>query len=125
VAETEEYARRYFEEQFASNAEYWKRFGFQPDWYGKRVLDVGCGHGALSVEIAQAGATVLGVDLDEFRIDFANRNLNGRFPELMERVRFRAVNALTLPVDEPFDVIVSKDTFEHVADVTSLVKDSQ
>jgi hypothetical protein len=40
----------------------------------------------MSVEIAQAGATVLGVDLHEGRIDFANRNLAQRFPHLTERL---------------------------------------
>lgn len=122
MTESEEHARRYFDEQQDSNAEYWRRFGAAPDWSGKRVLDVGCGHGAMSVEIAQAGATVLGVDLDEGRIDFANRNLTQRFPHLTERVAFRAVDATSLPTDQPFDVIVSKDTFEHVADVASLLK---
>jgi SAM-dependent methyltransferase len=122
VAETEEYARNYFAEQHASNAEYWRRFGLQPDWRGKRVLEVGCGHGALSVQMAQAGATVLGVDLDKGRIDFANRNLSEHFPDLLNKVTFRAVDALTLPTDEPFDIIVSKDTFEHVADLKLLMK---
>lgn len=122
MTETEEYALQYFEGQAASNAEYWRRFGATPEWTGKRVLDVGCGHGAMSIEIAQAGGSVLGVDLDEGRIAFANRVLAQRFPQLLERVTFRAVDATTLPVDQRFDVIVSKDTFEHVADVASLLK---
>jgi SAM-dependent methyltransferase len=122
LTETEEYAREYFQEQDASNTEYWRRFGTPLDWAGKRVLEVGCGHGAMSVEIAEAGAQVLGVDLDEGRIAFANRNLVQRFPHLLDRLTFRAVEATSLPVDQPFDVIVSKDTFEHVADVATLLK---
>ena len=122
MTETEEYARVYFEDQEASNKEYWRRFGAPLDWAGRRVLEVGCGHGAMSIEIAEAGAEVLGVDLDEGRIAFANRNLTRRFPHLLDRVTFRAVEATSLPVDEPFDVIVSKDTFEHVADVATLLK---
>ncbi|MCU1273288.1 MAG: hypothetical protein JWO48_719 [Bryobacterales bacterium] len=119
----DELARGYFELKRASiDAEFWKRFGLQPDWCGKRILDVGCGHGAMAVQVAQAGATVLGVDIDEERIDFASRNLSERFPELVNTVTFRASDALTLPADEPFDIIVCKDTFEHVADVMSLVK---
>jgi SAM-dependent methyltransferase len=122
LPETEEYARVYFAEQQASNGEYWRRFGASPDWNGKRVLEVGCGHGAMSIEIAEAGATVIGVDLDEFRIDFANRNLAQRFPELASRVTFQAVDAASLPPDQLFDVIISKDTFEHVEDLVSLLK---
>jgi SAM-dependent methyltransferase len=122
LAETEEYARRYFDEQCDSNLEYWRRFGASPDWDGKRVLEVGCGHGALSIEIAQAGATVLGVDLDQSRIDFANRNLAQRFPHLVNRVTFQAVDAMSLSPDQLFDVVVSKDTFEHIEDLASLLK---
>jgi hypothetical protein len=29
---------------------------------------------------------------------------------------------MSLPTDQPVDVIVAKDTFEHVADVASLLK---
>ncbi len=123
MAETDECARRYFDEQGDSNREFWRRFGASPCWDGKRVLEVGCGHGALSIEIAQAGASVLGVDLDEIRIDFANRNLAQRFPHLVNCVTFQAVDAATLPPDQLFDVIVSKDTFEHVEDLTSLLKE--
>jgi SAM-dependent methyltransferase len=122
VTETETYAREYFQEQEASNEEFWRRFGATLDWAGKRVLEVGCGHGAMSVEMAQAGAEVLGVDLDEGRIEFATRNVAQRFPHLLERLSFRAVDATSLPIDEPFDVIVSKDTFEHVADIPALLK---
>lgn len=122
MAESEEYARQYFEEQAASNREFWRRLGVAPEWAGKRVLDLGCGHGALSVELAQAGASVLGIDLDEGRIAFANRNLAQRFPQLLNRVTFQAVDAAALPAEQLFDAVVTKDTFEHVADVESLLK---
>lgn len=32
---------------------------------GERILDLGCGHGVLTAEIAQSGESVLGVDLSE------------------------------------------------------------
>ena len=121
MPETLEYQNWYFADQRASNQEYWTRFGSSPDWAGKRVLDVGCGHGAMSVEIAQAGAEVRGVDLDEERIRFAQRNVTEKYPELAERLRFDFVDAAELPTDEPFDVIVSKDTFEHVGDLPALL----
>jgi SAM-dependent methyltransferase len=122
VAESDREALEYFKVQLEENGEYWRRFGCQPEWQGKHVLEVGCGHGAMSVQVAQAGGVVLGIDLDEQHIDFANRNLSERFPELVDRVTFRAVDALNLPTDERFDVILSKDTFEHVANVDSLMQ---
>lgn len=123
LTQSEESALQYFESQTESNEEFWHRLGIAPpDWTGKRVLDVGCGLGALSIEMAQAGATVVGVDLYEDLIAFADRNVAQRFPQLRDRVTFRAVDALSLPVAERFDVIVSKDTFEHAPDVASLLK---
>jgi 2-polyprenyl-3-methyl-5-hydroxy-6-metoxy-1,4-benzoquinol methylase len=46
-----------------------------PDCAGKRVLDLRCGHGALSVDLAQAGGQVTGIDLDAERIAFATANV--------------------------------------------------
>lgn len=121
--QTEESALQFFELQAESNKEFWRRLGTAPpDWTGKRVLDVGSGHGALSIEMAQRGASVLGVDLDENLVAFANRQLTQRFPHLVDRVTFRAIDAMSLEVDKPFDVIVSKDAFEHAPDVASMLK---
>lgn len=123
MTHSEEAALQFFEGQAESNKEFWRRLGTTPpDWTGKRVLDVGCGHGALSIEMAEAGASVTGVDLDENLIAFANRNLAQRFPHLVGRVAFRVVDATSLSGDQPFDVIVCKDTFEHAPDVASLLK---
>lgn len=121
--ESRDYARDYFDDQRSSNAEYWRRFGGVPDVAGKRVLDIGCGHGALSVELAAHGATVVGVDLDEGRIKFATENVDERFPELRHSVDFRCVEVADLPSFEKFDVAVSKDTFEHVEDLPTLLAD--
>src|SRR5581483_4652876 len=57
---------------------------FAGDLKGKRVLDLGCGDGALSFRLARAGAQVTGVDGDETglayaRHGFAARGLPGTF----------------------------------------------
>ena len=120
--ESFEDAAAYFDEQMAeSNPEFWSRCGGRPDLRGLRVLEVGCGHGALSVDMARGGADVLGVDLNEWRVHFATEVVHSRYPELASHVRFSATPVEDLPEDEPFDYAVSKDTFEHVDDLGGLL----
>lgn len=111
----------YFDDQRENNREWFKRMDFQVDVQGMRVLDLGCGHGALSISLAERGAAeVVGVDLDDDRIDFANRNLSKMFPELADRVVFRCADVLGM-VDQ-FDLIVSKDAFEHIDDLHGVIQ---
>jgi SAM-dependent methyltransferase len=113
--------QRYENEARRSNAEFWKRLGVIPQLRGKRVLEVGCAEGIMSFEMGRAGARVLGVDVDHESIDYAIRKLSSDFPDLTERVTFWSIDVLDLTVNEPFDVIVAKDTLEHVADAASVM----
>jgi SAM-dependent methyltransferase len=64
---------------------------------GCRVLDVGCGGGWSSISLARAypKATVLGVDIDQPSVDLAVAN--ARDAGLADRVRFRCLDAASLP----------------------------
>jgi len=66
---------------------------------GERVLDVGCGTGQLTHEIAQSGAGVLGIDSSPEMIAQARQN----YPKLA----FRLVDAASFRADEPFDAVFS------------------
>src|SRR4051812_43330510 len=116
----------YFDDQAArSNTEFWERFGRRPAFAGKRVLDLGSGHGAMSVEMAREGATVVGVDPSGELVAFATENTRERFPDLAERLEFTTRDAGDLEDGGGFDLVVSKDTFEHVADVPALLRSLQ
>lgn len=116
--------RAYFDDQAArSNSEFWDRFGRRPQFARRRGLDVGCGHGAMSVEMAREGATVLGIDPAEELVDFARDNAARRFPELVEHLTFTTQAASEVEGDGEFDLAVSKDTFEHVEDVPAMLRD--
>jgi SAM-dependent methyltransferase len=119
---TEVEHRAYFDDQLDSNLEFWRRFGRRPVFAGRRVLDLGCGHGAMSLEAARAGAKVVGVDLDHERVEFARRNLSERNSELASLVDFQTID-LIAEADGigQFDLVLSKDTFEHVLDVESML----
>lgn len=66
---------------------------------GERILDLGCGTGALTAEIAASGASVLGVDRSGEMVDGARR----KFKEL----RFEVVDACKLEFAEEFDAVFS------------------
>lgn len=106
----------YFQDQARnSNPEFWRRFGARPAFRGRRVLDFGCGHGALALEAAAEGATVLGVDLDEERIAWARQNVETR--PMPGRIAFVVADIRTLRLRDEYDLIVAKDTFEHIDDL--------
>lgn len=111
----------YFQRGAWENPRFWNRLGGQPDLTGKRVLDLGCGHGSLCLDMARAGAArVVGVDLNKRLIQFAQQNLQRNYPELADRVEFRCIDIAELP-ETDFDLMTSKDTFEHVMDLPQVL----
>ncbi len=83
-----------------------------------RVLDVGCGNGALCGRLVSRGYDVTGIDLSESGIAIAT----AAYPS----ARFSVVNAaddyceaLGVP---PFDVVVSTEVIEHVYQPRSMVR---
>ncbi|MDR2877083.1 MAG: class I SAM-dependent methyltransferase [Chromatiales bacterium] len=115
--------RAYFEEQITDSDDWWWRMGDAPhSLEDMRVLDFGCGHGALSVLACKRGAaSVTGIDLDRRRIDFARRHTAMHYPRLASRLRFIASDVGHLEEDGSYDVILSKDAFEHVDDLKGTV----
>jgi len=104
----------YFEKGITENPKLWSRFGGEPSFEGLRVLDVGCGHGSLCVDIASKGAKkVIGVDINERLIKFANEIVFQRFPQLKNKIDFLCCDITDLREDE-FNIIISKNSFEHI-----------
>jgi 2-polyprenyl-6-hydroxyphenyl methylase/3-demethylubiquinone-9 3-methyltransferase len=83
-----------------------------------RVLDVGCGNGAMAGEFLKAGCHVVGIDLSEPGIDIARRAYPaGRFEvmaaddQIMQRLAC-----------EPFDLVISTEVVEHLYDPRSFIR---
>lgn len=115
-----------FQRGEAENRLFWSRFGEMPDLRGATVLDVGSGWGRLCVEMAQAGAArVVGLDLKTDLVDFANAYLRQAYPELVERVEFQAVDLKDYAEPLRFDLIISKDAFEHILDLDGMLREMQ
>ncbi len=85
---------------------------------GSRVMEIGCGEGGVLLPFVEKGAFCLGVDLSEGRIRHAQ--------ELMQaaceagKAEFRAQNvyeaAFLAEWKGAFDLILLKDTIEHIPD---------
>lgn len=80
---------------------------------GERLLDIGCGWGALVVRAAERfGARVLGVTLSRGQFEEANRRIQEAGIGATARVELRDYRQLES--EQPFDKIVSIGMFEHV-----------
>lgn len=80
---------------------------------GARVLEIGCGTGSSLVALAERGAQVIGVDLDDGALEVARKRcaLHGFFPELHAA---NATDVVELFGDHAFDVIVFYASLEHM-----------
>jgi magnesium-protoporphyrin O-methyltransferase len=87
------------------------------DLSGWRVLDAGCGTGAMSVELARRGADVLGIDLAPEIIRFARETL----PRDLGRghVRFEAGDMLSAGHGH-FEAVVAMDCLIHYSEADAI-----
>jgi 2-polyprenyl-6-hydroxyphenyl methylase/3-demethylubiquinone-9 3-methyltransferase len=86
---------------------------------GDRALDLGCGDGTFTAELARAGAEAVGVDVARAAI----RRATARHPSLDFRL---APIEGPLPFeDSSFDVVWSSEVIEHVADTARWLSEVQ
>ena len=79
------------------------------DLAGKRILDAGCGTGALAVEAARRGASVVAIDLSPTLVDLARSRIP---PDVADRVTFLSGDMLDEALGE-FDHVVAMDSIIH------------
>jgi magnesium-protoporphyrin O-methyltransferase len=80
------------------------------DLRGRRILDAGCGTGALSVEAARRGAQVLAIDLSPTLVQLARERLPQRMGE--GEIRFEVGDMLDVGLGR-FDHVVAMDSLIH------------
>lgn len=85
---------------------------------GKTVLDIGCGGGILSEEMAKKGAKVVGIDVNESAIATAKQHQEAL------GIDYQIITAEDLTEQQPqyYDAIMCMDTLEHVPNPESIVK---
>lgn len=80
---------------------------------GKKILDVGCGTGNRSIDIARKSplANVVGIDFSEKSIELANIQ-----KESLTNIEFICSDFLTYPVKEQYDFVISMGVIHHLPD---------
>lgn len=87
-----------------------------------RVLDAGCGDGALTLIFAEQGCAIMGVDVDTPSLDKARSLL--KQTTFGGQVEFQQADMLHLPFeDATFDLVWSRAALHHVADKRAVVRE--
>lgn len=97
-----------------SNARISKSILAMEDLRGKTIIDIGCGDGTYSIELASQGAkSVLAVDVVKNAIEMAAKKYQD-----VENLSFKAVDfyKMELP-QEPYDVAVLRGVLHHLPDL--------
>lgn len=81
---------------------------------GQRILDIGCGTGTLSAELAAQGADVLGID--------SSAEMVARAQAQFSRPRFAVKDAAALSYDSGFDTAFSNAVFHWIVDQGALLQ---
>ena len=112
----------YFNSELNRQKYFWDRMGGKPDFKNKTILDFGCGHGAMSIDIArQNPKKIVGIDLDTSYINFAKENLEKNYSKYNEKIEFKLMDINSWEPIEKFDYIVSKETFEHTLNLDKVL----
>ena len=99
-----------------------KLVGEHLSWNGQgRALDIGCGNGALAIELAKkfSGTNVVGIDFWSSQWEYSKNTCekNAQLEGVADRVSFQKASASALPFeDEYFDAVVSNLVFHEVSD---------
>ena len=85
---------------------------------GKKLLDVGCEAGYITIKLAQKGAIVTAIDLIEEPIKELHRNLKNT----KLKISLRVADAAKLPFRaKTFDIILATEVIEHITKLNDFI----
>jgi ubiquinone/menaquinone biosynthesis C-methylase UbiE len=87
-------------------------------YWGKTLLEVGCGVGIDLVRFARAGAIVTGIDLSETAINLAGQN----FEQCRQNADLHVMNGECMQfTDNMFDVVYAHGVLQYTADTEKMI----
>jgi SAM-dependent methyltransferase len=106
-------------DRWPDTAALFARAGVSP---GMRCIDLGCGSGAVSLEIARLvtpGGHVTGVDIDETKLDLARRSADA---DNLTNVEFRALNLRAWAEPSTYDMVYCRFVLQHLSQPVDLLR---
>ncbi len=96
------------------------------DVVNARIIDIGCGGGIFTESLAQAGASVLGIDMSPAAIATAEQHwVNSALAQNKQSmIDYRLTTAEEMAASYPneFDVLTCMELLEHVPDPASIIQ---
>lgn len=91
----------------------------------KKILDVGCEAGYISMQLAEKGAKVTATDLIKEPLDKFKEILTTK-PAIKKRIKIIQADARKLPFTKPvFDYIVAAEVIEHMSTLNGFINAAQ
>ena len=90
---------------------------------GEKILEIGCGNGDLSLEIAKNGFNIVGIDISQAGI--AQANEIAQREHLDGKANFSVMDATNLDFpDNCFDSVIIPEVFEHIRDSRKILEEA-
>lgn len=83
---------------------------------GSRILDLGCGNGALTRDLAEKAKYILAIDFNKKNITWAKKNYNA------PNIEYREGNITQIENHQKFDIIVLSNVLEHIEKRTDFLR---
>lgn len=83
------------------------------------ILDVGCGDGEMSLRLARAGHTVLGIDPSPGMLEFAHLRLEKEPAEVAGRMTFSQGDLFALDLNDEFDCVCCHGVLMYLSESRS------
>lgn len=90
---------------------------------GDYVLDIGCGSGWLSLELARRGCKVVAIDVSPYRVELGRKHYQKVKSQegFTGTIDYRVGDIKDLRFEKPLDVIVAWDSLHHLPDLDNLL----